>query len=127
MKLVEKLITALNRILQSILGGFRKPVPRAPPIRYVEITISEKPPFKELVSDSGVYIVKNGNKNLKWAILKCPCDCGNIINLSLQTAHNPHWVAQEEVSGRPTLHPSIWVAKGCKSHFWIKDGRVYWC
>ncbi|WP_425373246.1 DUF6527 family protein, partial [Klebsiella pneumoniae] len=29
--------------------------------------------------------------------------------------------------GRPTLYPSIWRTTGCRSHFWVRIGRIHWC
>jgi len=28
---------------------------------------------------------------------------------------------------RPSLKPSIWLQGGCRSHFWVRRGRVEWC
>ncbi|MEG0619333.1 MAG: DUF6527 family protein [Bacilli bacterium] len=25
------------------------------------------------------------------------------------------------------LYPSVFLKKGCKSHFWIKNGKIIWC
>jgi hypothetical protein len=33
----------------------------------------------------------------------------------------------KDARGRPTLRPSVWLRTGCRSHFWIRDGRVEWC
>ena len=43
-----------------------------------------------------------------WCVgLKCPCGCGYTIEIS--------------------LFPSVFLKKGCKSHFWIKNGKILWC
>ncbi|WP_368356434.1 DUF6527 family protein [Acidithiobacillus ferruginosus] len=63
----------------------------------------------------------------KWALFKCPCRCGDVVTLSLQPVHRPHWRLTRTLTGRPTLYPSVWRDKGCLSHFWLRDGRVSWC
>jgi hypothetical protein len=62
-----------------------------------------------------------------WVMFRCPCGCGEVLSLSLQTAHYPYWRIQYSKKGRPTLYPSVWRNTGCKSHFWIDDGIVTWC
>lgn len=63
----------------------------------------------------------------KWAYLNCPCGCNEILNLSLMKSHDPHWTIKIDSLARPTLYPSIWKNDGCKSHFWIKNGKISWC
>jgi hypothetical protein len=73
-----------------------------------------------------VYVV--GNKQFqKWALLRCPCGCGEMIMLSLSAKRRPSWTASIDWLGRPTLHPSIRQTAGCYSHFWIKGGQLQWC
>ncbi|WP_414144281.1 DUF6527 family protein [Burkholderia territorii] len=59
-------------------------------------------------------------------MFRCPCPCSETITLSLQKVHKPHWNLQATIDGRGTLYPSVWRTQGCRSHFWIRDGRVYW-
>lgn len=63
-----------------------------------------------------------------WAAaLLCPCGCGERIELNLLPQARPHWTAQRLSDGRVTLMPSVWRQKGCKSHFFVRDGRIDWC
>jgi hypothetical protein len=39
----------------------------------------------------------------------------------------PRWDLKVDADQRPTLHPSVWVADGCRSHFWLRRGIVHWC
>jgi len=97
-----------------------------PPVTYNDISFVEKPPKNTEVAVGKLYCVASSEK-IKWSLFRCPCGCGNVITLSLQSIHKPFWKLTKMNSGRPTLHPSVWRNKGCKSHFWIKDGRVFWC
>ncbi|WP_412768188.1 DUF6527 family protein [Vreelandella titanicae] len=38
----------------------------------------------------------------------------------------PNWSITIGQSDRPTLHPSVWLKGGCKSHFWLREGKVVW-
>lgn len=70
-----------------------------------------------LLDDDGPYAVA----------MLCPCGCGETIELMLMKGVSPRWDIRTGHRGRPTLHPSVWVQTGCRSHFWVKDGRVIWC
>lgn len=70
-----------------------------------------------LVGDSGHY----------WlAIMKCPCGCGDVINLPMSPGARPCWRALVH-NGKPTLNPSVHRTTGCRSHFILRAGRVVWC
>lgn len=82
----------------------------------------EDPPDK---LDAGtVYLVADGGP--PWsAVFVCPCGCKERISLSLIPRDRPSWRATTNKDGI-TLHPSIWRQKGCRSHFFIRGGRVLW-
>ena len=63
-----------------------------------------------------------------WCVgLKCPCGCGYIIELPIIEEAKPRWDISLNSKGKITLHPSVFLKRGCKSHFWIKSGRIIWC
>jgi hypothetical protein len=63
-----------------------------------------------------------------WSIgMRCPCGCGEAIELLLIDEVKPRWTLSIDARGRPSLHPSVWRTSGCRSHFWLKSGRVSWC
>ncbi len=97
-----------------------------PDIFYHSVKILDKTPSNNAVGQRDFIAVMHQRKPY-WVLFKCPCGCGNVISLSLQSIHKPHWNLRKSPSGRPTLHPSIWQNRGCCSHFWIKDGRVFFC
>jgi hypothetical protein len=63
-----------------------------------------------------------------WCLgMSCPCGCGNVIELLVVAEAKPRWDVVVDSKGRPTIAPSVWLRKGCRSHFWIREGRVHWC
>jgi Family of unknown function (DUF6527) len=62
--------------------------------------LPEKLPLWNLV------VARDGNED--WSVgLRCPCGCGQRLDVS--------------------LHPSVWLREGCKSHFWLRSGKIVWC
>lgn len=97
-----------------------------PPVTYHEINDVASPPPNESVRP-GVFIRVMRNDQPKWALFLCPCGCRSVVTLSLQFAHRPHWTVSESKKHRPSMRPSVWRDIGCMSHFWVEDGRIYWC
>ena len=63
-----------------------------------------------------------------WSIgMRCPCGCGDTIELMLLEEARPRWDVETDPEGRPSLHPSVWRKTGCRSHFWVRNGRIHWC
>ncbi|WP_420496783.1 DUF6527 family protein [Szabonella alba] len=59
--------------------------------------------------------------------MRCPCGCGDIIELLVIAEAKPRWDVGADRERRPTLSPSVWRKTGCRSHFWVRRGRVQWC
>lgn len=72
-------------------------------------------------------MVAREGTDLWSAGLICPCGCGRRLEVMLLREAKPRWDLKVDSRGRPSLHPSIWVADGCRSHFWLRDGVVHWC
>ena len=73
-----------------------------------------------------IYLV--GENNVFWqAAMLCPCKCGDLIQLTLDTKGKPSWQVSLNKKNQPTLRPSIHRKINCMSHFLIKDGKVIWC
>lgn len=63
-----------------------------------------------------------------WAVgFRCPCGCGKSLELLLIEEAKPHWKVSIDKQGKPTLHPSVWLKSGCRSHFWVRKGKIVWC
>lgn len=123
-------MSVLSPILQWLKKTFSPPISHRqevlPPIFFPYINVVTAPPKNSEVKVGEFYLVAP-KKKPKWALFQCPCGCNSVITLSLQKAHHPHWSVVKSSENRPTLSPSVWRDIGCLSHYWIKDGRVYWC
>ncbi|MEY0015476.1 DUF6527 family protein [Providencia rettgeri] len=84
-----------------------------------EDSLPEKMPLRSII------LVKDGNED--WCVgLKCPCGCDRTIELLIIDEARPRWDYCLDNNKLLSLHPSIWLKDGCKSHFWIKKGRIFW-
>jgi hypothetical protein len=71
-------------------------------------------------------LARDGDED--WCVgMRCPCGCGHVIELLIIREAKPRWDIQIDRKGFPSLSPSVWRQKGCRSHFWVKGGRVHWC
>lgn len=62
-----------------------------------------------------------------WSVaMRCPCGCGQAIELALIPEAKPRWKLRVESDETPTLSPSVWLREGCRSHFFVRRGRVVW-
>lgn len=97
-----------------------------PPVVFEKICDVASPPPNDSIQP-GVFFRVMRNDQQKWALFLCPCGCRSVITLSLQLAHEPRWTVRESNKRRPSMRPSVWRDIGCFSHFWVEDGRIYWC
>ncbi len=73
--------------------------------------------------DDVLYVV--GEKP-KWAVLACPCRCGERIDVNLMSSRRPSWRLSMD-NGQATLHPSLWLPQErCGSHFWLERNVIRW-
>ena len=90
-----------------------------------KIEILKDNPNPDELKKNIVYVVVGGDRT-KWAYLRCPCGCNDIIMLSLDRKLNPSWSVKQDKFGRASIFPSINKLAGCRSHFWIKKGKLKW-
>jgi hypothetical protein len=57
----------------------------------------------------------------------CPCGCGETLHMSLLPDSHPKWKLLRHDDGTVSLHPSVWRTKGCRSHFFLRNGMIVWC
>jgi hypothetical protein len=99
---------------------------KLPPVTFAELLDVISPPPDTDVREGVFYRVMRGDTP-KWALFLCPSGCRSVVTLSLQAVHVPHWTVQPSSNQRPSVRPSVWRDIGCYSHFFVEDGRVYWC
>lgn len=93
-------------------------------IDYSTILVSSIPRESDVPPKTVVVV---GHPKLpKWAIMKCPCGCNEILTLSLMKKHSPSWEVKKDGYNRISLSPSVWKTDGCRSHFFIKKGKIAW-
>ena len=84
----------------------------------------DRPAGKDLQADR--LIVVRGRVD-KWALMRCPCGCGDRLQLSLSPDRRPRWNVVVDRLGRPTVTPSVRMRDGCGAHFHLRGGCVEWC
>jgi hypothetical protein len=108
----------VKKLFKRILSFFRKKEHK-----FKFEIVSELP---ENYVEHILYLEGNVKERYYWyALLKCPCSCGDIIMLNLMTDTKPCWNV-DIINKAPSIYPSIWRTINCKSHFWIKKGKVIW-
>jgi hypothetical protein len=106
---------------QRILHWLWTKLTRRPPMRTIYTAEVPDEPLRQTV-----YLI--GEERHLWiAALRCPCGCGELLQMSLMPEGHPRWQAVTHWNGTTSLHPSVWRQKGCRSHFFLCRGRVIWC
>jgi hypothetical protein len=73
-----------------------------------------------------LYVV--GQNGHWWHVaMICPCGCKATLFMNLLPDEDPFWTLSEEADGGASLHPSVWRKIGCRSHFFLRQGRIQWC
>ena len=63
-----------------------------------------------------------------WSVgMRCPCGCGQRLEMLVLKEVKPRWDVSVDSRGRVSLYPSVWLREGCKSHFWVRSGKIVWC
>lgn len=73
-----------------------------------------------------IYLLGKPSQPLLAGLI-CPCGCGEVIELVLYPAKSPSWKLENVKKNRVTIYPSIRKVSGCKSHFFITEGKIKWC
>jgi len=112
MKIV--IINFFKCLFRPLLDFWNKPYS----IQYVEDPVDN--PIKRKL-----YII--GTVDEPWQVeLLCPCGCRDKIVLPVNDSTKPRWTLIITNKTIPSLSPSIWRSKGCKSHFFLKQGKIKW-
>jgi hypothetical protein len=79
----------------------------------------------DVIPEKNLILLKDDGDD--WSVgFKCPCGCGDILELMLLAGVKPRWDIEIDRKKRPTLTPSVWRTSGCKSHFWVTKGKIIW-
>lgn len=91
-------------------------------IKYGHVVVEELP---TLIKQGIIYV--EGRKSKYWIVaFKCPCGCMDTIYLNLLKEAEPCWRVKIHWLFGITIFPSINRITGCRSHFIVENGKVYW-
>lgn len=109
-KFARKVVSAARRLVR----------PWTSTDRWRAVRVDELP---DTVKAKSLYLIGDG---VPWcAALLCPCGCPDVLQLSLLDNDFPRWKLSLD-GALPTLAPSIRRTQGCRSHFFLRRGRVVW-
>ena len=104
--------------------AWRRLVDRMLPARRVSVIAGDSLP--PILPHRDIVLARDDGDD--WCVgMRCPCGCGQAIELMLIQEVTPRWDLSVDRLGRPTLQPSVWLQRGCQSHFWVRGGRIQWC
>ena len=112
-------------ILRAIWAWLRSWFVRpAMPVQPLTTVHAEELP--EVPDPAAVYVLGEGDYH--WFVaLVCPCGCRATLHMSLLPDAEPRWKLIEHKDGTISLQPSVWRTVGCRSHFFLRHGRIQWC
>jgi hypothetical protein len=112
-----------NRVRDLLVAlGLRRRMPSAAGPGIVAVVVEEEP---ETLDIGLAYMV--GGSDPIYTALVCPCGCGAALRMNLRPEAEPCWQWRVAEKGAVTLSPSVWRHEGCRSHFFLRKGRVVWC
>jgi hypothetical protein len=112
-----KWINCLKRAFQAVNDWL------APALRVIEHEGESMP--ASIPTNRVIHLL---DESESWSLgMTCPCGCEDVLELMLLPDIKPRWNLTIDSRGRPTLRPSVWRTTGCRSHFWVRDGRIHWC
>lgn len=80
----------------------------------------------ESLRECCVYLI--GENGQLWQVaMLCPCGCSAVIQLCVLPDSRPCWAVTMHADGTVSLSPSVWRTTGCRSHFFLRGGRIDWC
>jgi hypothetical protein len=77
--------------------------------------------------DANTVYIAGENGHVWFVAMMCPCGCGETLHMSLLADARPRWALTQHKNGSVSLAPSVWRQVGCKSHFFLVEGRIQWC
>jgi Family of unknown function (DUF6527) len=107
-------------MLKKLLKYFYEFFKKGKKIRYkTEIDVPKK------LKRRTIYLI--ANDGYVWqAIILCPCGCDVKLFINLIEEQKPYWNYSIDENKNISIHPSIHRKVECKSHFFIRKGKVLW-
>jgi hypothetical protein len=90
---------------------------------YTIQVVEEEP---EKLRPKSVYLVGE-KENIWYAVFACPCGCNERVYTKFVKESRPRWSFEVNLDNSISLSPSVWRNKGCKSHFFLRKGKIQWC
>jgi hypothetical protein len=83
--------------------------------------------FPQVLRRRTIYVI--GEHDYPWLLaFECPCGCKATIQLNLLNEATPKWKFQIfPENDKIDVTPSVCRNIGCKSHFFIRNGKIIWC
>ena len=107
-------------MLKKLLNFFYKFFKKGKNINY-KIVIDVPKKLKQRT----IYLI--ANDGYIWqAVMLCPCGCDVKLYINFINEQSPYWSYSIDENKNISLHPSINRKVECKSHFFIRRGRVLW-
>jgi Family of unknown function (DUF6527) len=121
MKYIKTALRFYNRAKTSIIRIMKKwRASRAP--LYLVLHVEDLP---DKLTPYVLYLI--GKPGKEWLVgFICPCGCKQKIELVLN-GRSPSWNLVLAKDGKPSLFPSVFRSVGCRSHFFLENGRIRWC
>lgn len=98
---------------------------------YLDDVTSGKPDsFDEKLKPGLIYVESATRKDEPTFVqMTCPCGCGSELGMIVgrPVVNAQVWALTLDAEGTPTLTPSVSHRVGCKSHFFLRNGRIDWC
>jgi hypothetical protein len=113
---VRKLFDYLGRLWNGLRRLANPPYRTAVVHEYLPKQLAKRTLY--IVEEDGIH---------EHAAMICPCGCGRILQMNLLPDDRPCWTLTWHKDGTATLYPSVWRKIDCRSHFWFREGRVFWC
>lgn len=92
-------------------------------VRYLGSTASQGEALARLSSPADIVLVERGVP--RSAVMRCPDGCGELLTINLDRRTGKAWRFYDRDNG-VSLYPSVWRTTGCRSHFIIWEGGIYW-
>jgi len=103
----------------------RAELPARPLQRYSTTVLNSRESALRATTGGNVFALVESTGHKKWALMRCPCGCGETLALNLMRTHSPCWTVRLNIRGDVTVEPSIDATK-CGAHFWLRNGIVVW-